>query len=163
MYSHRHHVKISDRDMKHFTISAFLLGALLVLFSGCGKITAGSGAEPNDARPSGNPIAQASLTSQNGKTVSGSALIFASVNSSSGVTGYILRLEGISVPSASGLLVRVNASPGGQVASLPLRATSGSQNYTLSVNYGSTFSSVYIYSPSENINYAAALFTYTNR
>jgi hypothetical protein len=150
--------------MNSFITSVFQLSSILLILTGCGGIKLGSGSstEPNDTRPSGNPIVQAQLTSQNGKTVSGAALIFASVDSSSGVTGYTLRLEGISVPAASALIIKVNASPAGQVASIQLRSNTGSQNYSLgSVQYGSTFSSVYIYSSTENINYAAALFTNT--
>jgi hypothetical protein len=134
------------------------IAALLCLGSlaGCGGINlnTGSSPAPNDTRPSGSPLVQAALTSQNGKTVSGSAMIFFS-----GTSSYTLRLEGISIPQETGLQILVYATPGGKISTQSLRSTSGSQNYTISNSaIGLTFNNIYIYSTQTNTNYASALF-----
>lgn len=72
---------------------------------------------------------------------------------------YTLRLEGISVPSESGLQVQVYDVMGNQVQEFSLESNSGSQNYSLThVSTQIIFKSVYIYSTLNQQNYAAAFF-----
>jgi hypothetical protein len=126
----------------------------LVFFYGCGglNVTVGSASSPNDLRPTSTVVAQGQFAGQNGKTVAGTALIFSPGNST-----YIARLEGVSIPADSGLVVQVYADPGGKVASFTLRAATGSQNYTFtSTTTGLTFNNVYIFSIPTNINYGVA-------
>lgn len=132
----------------------YLKTALIALIwgtQGCG-LNIGT-TSPNDPRPTGTLLAQGQFASQNGKSVSGSALVF----SQSG-TSYIVRLEGISTPSESGLYVRVYTANSGQVSNLSLTATSGSQNYYFtSTETSPTFKSVYIFSVPSNIAYGLAV------
>jgi hypothetical protein len=126
---------------------------LLTGCSGLGGISAGTTAAPNDARPSGVPVAQGQLNPLNGQTVTGNVLIFFA-----GTSNYTLRLEGLSLPAESGLVVRVFATPGGQIASLQLRASTGSQNYSMSTSgNGINFTNVYIHSNPNNVDYATAI------
>lgn len=120
--------------------------------TGCGDISVGGGTGSNDPRPTGRVLYQGQFSSQNGKSVSGTALIFYSTTAGS----YTIRLEGLTAPSET-LQVTVFASPGGQVATFPLRSSSGSMNYTYSGGTaGMVFNSVNIYSSQYAINYGTA-------
>jgi hypothetical protein len=143
--------------MKRLSHSFCFPTFLILGVCGCGMISTdgtGGSTAPNDARPTSTPLKQAQIMGQNGKSASGTASVFFS-----GSGAYIIRLEGISVTSESGLAVQVYATPGGRIGNFQLRATSGSQNYSLSnsVN-GLTFNSVAIYSSVNNINYGSAVF-----
>lgn len=112
----------------------------------------GSTTSPNDSRPSGVLIAQGSFTGQNGQNASGSAQIFMDGGA------YILRLEGISVPSENGLNVQVLSSASQTpVYSSSLRSSSGNQNYSFSTALTGRFATVYIYSTLRQKNYGIAI------
>lgn len=132
-------------------MTQFLL-SLCFWLSSCG-MTGGSASVPNDPRPSGNPLVQGQVFGQNGQSASGTAFVFYSQNV------YILRFEGLSVPSVSGLVVQVFTASQGQVGNFNLKASSGNQNYQLTVQQlGIIFRSISIFSTQSNENYATALF-----
>lgn len=135
-----------------------ILGALfLILYlSGCGLInTSGGGSGLNDARPTGSVVAQGNFTSQNGGTVTGTALVFSTTGNT--VT---LRLEGLSVtnPNSGSLNVQLYANPNSVLATnVALKSTSGNQNYTVTIPASFTnWTNVYIYSNTANQNIGAA-------
>jgi len=131
-------------------VGAISTWAFLMNCSGV-NIGTGGGGTPNDVRPTNLPMVQGFFTGQNGKTVTGTAIIFSASSSS-----YVLRLEGISTPSEGGLEVQLYTSDG--QSNFSLRAWSGSQNYTFSGNNPNVvFSSVSIYSKSNNRSYGSAL------
>jgi hypothetical protein len=120
---------------------------------GCSGIDIGigGGSAPNDARPTTNPLVQGAFTSQNGKTVTGTAAIF-----NVGTSSYILRLEGISTPVESGLQVQLYNSASQN--NFSLKDYTGSQNYAFTnSNSNVIFSSVAIYSTLTNMSYGSAL------
>ena len=124
-------------------------------YLGCGGIDVGLGGGntpfPNDPRPSGTIVTQGLFAGQNSQTASGSALIF-----SSGTT-YTLRLEGVSFPVETGLIIKVYTSTGTQLSQLALRASTGNHNYVLpDATASQTFASVYIVSSPNLVNYAYA-------
>jgi hypothetical protein len=125
-------------------------GVILTCCSGINIGSSGSNFSPNDVRPTSLPMVQGFFVSQNSQTVSGTALIF-------NVTGlsYVLRLEGITTPSETGLQIQLYGSDGQQ--NFSLRANSGSQNYTFtSTNPAAHFSSVSIYSTLSLMPYGSA-------
>lgn len=133
---------------KKFLISFFLVSFMTL---SCGKVTLGP-SFPRDPRPATKMLAQGQLIGQNGQTASGTALVFSDGTS----TGYIARIEGLSIKSNTGLLVQVYGS-GGLLASFSLRSFVGNQNYYFTNSTsGITFNDIYLYSAPENINYAAA-------
>lgn len=91
--------------------------------------TSGGGGFPNDPAPTGTVKAQAAWVSLNGQTVSGTVTVYLLESGS-----YVVRLNGLSAPSETGLSLRVTAS-GQQVISTSLRATGGSQNYSVSPSF----------------------------
>ena len=125
--------------------------------AGCGldlNWTPGGSSTPNDPRPSGNVVVQGSFTGSSGQsTVTGTAIIFSTSNS------YILRLEGLSVPSETGLTIQIYTSQ--SQVNLNLTASTGNQNYSvnnLPIN-ATTFLSVSIWSTLKNQQYANAVFS----
>lgn len=122
--------------------------------AGCGAVKTGSVAY-NDPIPTGNVVGQGSFTSQNGKTVTGTAAIYQSTD---GAT-YTLHLGGISAPSETGLQLRIQAD-NQDLSALSLRASSGSQNYSLSVSGASpVFRQVTLYSTLKATEYGTAVLT----
>lgn len=109
----------------------------------------------NDARPTGSVVAQGNFTSQNGGTVTGTALVFSTTGNT--VT---LRLEGLSVtnPNSGSLNVQLYANPNSVLATnVALKSTSGNQNYTVTIPASFTnWTNVYIYSNTANQNIGAA-------
>jgi hypothetical protein len=98
-------------------------------------------------------VAQGTFTGQSGFDASGVAAIIRS--SSSGTD--IIRLEGVSFPSESGL--KVTAVLNGETRTIAsLKNTSGNQNYSTSLGgVGASWSSVSIYSTLTRQNYATAI------
>jgi hypothetical protein len=131
-----------------------ILVSFLTLSQGCGVIGVGSGGSTiiNDARPTGTVVGQGSFSGLNGQAASGTAILFLEGSV------YTLRLEGVSLPTLSGLLVQVYTTGGLLAGNFTLRAATGNQNYTLSgVLVGTSFSSVNIYSNTAIMNYASAI------
>jgi hypothetical protein len=127
---------------------------LLPFISHCG-LQVGTATSPNDAAPTGSILAQGSFAP--GSKVSGTVKIYVSG------TSFILRLENISAPSESSLLVRINGTPpGGPIQSFSLRATSGNQNYTFTGASNVRLNSVDIYSNANSTAYGTAILTYTS-
>ncbi len=124
------------------------IGSLVFCCTSCGLnlgVSLGGSGTPNDPRPSGNPVAQGSFSG----SVSGSALVFQSGG------GYVLRFEGLSVPSAAGLIVNLYNSSSPFVFNLT--ALTGNQNYNVNAAMGSTqFSSVTISSTVTGTVYGTA-------
>jgi hypothetical protein len=100
-----------------------LIFAAAALLSACGILREGSSI-PNDPKPVGDLVAQGNFTGLNGKTVTGAASVYQL--SSDGT--YVVRLEGISVPSGGPFLV-VGQAGGSEVYSQQLRFLTGTQNY----------------------------------
>lgn len=126
--------------------------AALLLGSHCGEMGT-SGGTFNEPAPSGTVVAQGTLESRNQKAVSGGASVYLQ---SSGT--YVLRLEGISVPTTVTLQAVLYSNSTKYVQQL-LKSSQGSMNYTFSVADASrpTWSYVSIFSPSENIDYGKAI------
>jgi hypothetical protein len=120
---------------------------------GCGQVTLGGGTA-NDAVPVGTIVAQGSFTSvASGKPVTGTVTVYLASSI------YIVRLQGLSTPSESGLFVR-GVVNGIAAQDLALRSTSGNQNYTFSsVPAGSIWAQVKIYSATANLDYGLATLT----
>jgi hypothetical protein len=163
--------RFGSRSQKHFLegyiqkeciLSKLLLYFIIfsfvsIFFIHCGGISIGVGgsSSPNDPRPTNATLVkQTTFSSQNGKTVSGAVYIFSSNTSS-----YILRLESLSAPSEGGLFIQIYSTSGSMVLNVPLRTTSGNQNYSFTTSIANmTFAGVYIYSNINQMNYGAALF-----
>lgn len=145
---------MSRRKPHRMEVPDILLLTLIIAgLAGCGPIKLGS-ISPNDPAPSGTIMAQGSFTSLNGQTVTGTAIVYFEGGSS-----YIVRLSGISAPSENGLQVVVVAN-GATQATFSLRASSGSQNYMLSLSaYSITWNQVNIHSTVNNMDYGEALLT----
>jgi hypothetical protein len=127
-----------------------LIGVSLVL-TACGIIPLGQGT-PNDAVPSGTIVTQATINSLVAdKSVTGNATIYNSAGT------FILRLETLSAPNETGLLVMVNLIDGSNALRASLRAISGNQNYTIGSIAGS-FANAQIYSTSAQTVYGQANF-----
>lgn len=92
----------------------------------------------NDPAPDGTIVAQGQFSGANGKTVSGTAVIY-----STGFGAFTLRLESLSVPLESSLLITAHASSE-TVYSTTLSAYSGNKNYSISLSENKTFTSVKI-------------------
>src|SRR4051812_34100191 len=103
------------RPKRFIFINHFGYLALITCFlaTGCGGINlggSGGAASGNAERPTGRVVAQGQIFGQSGKTASGSALIIYSSGS------YVLRFEGLSIPSEAGLQAQINSKTVGQVA-----------------------------------------------
>lgn len=134
-------------------LALLLSVALTNLMTSCGGIGIGTGGggSPNDARPSGPAIKQGQLF---GSGVSGSVLVFFSSGSS-----YILRIEGLSMTSASNVVIQIFATPFGQVGQLTLRDSTGNQNYSFTAaQQGLTMQSVTLYNTITQTTLATAQF-----
>jgi len=137
------------------SISLMIIATLGALLGSCGAfpITLGGGtSSTNDAVPSGVITAQGSFTSLNGKVVTGTAVIYFV---SSG--NYIVRLNGISVPSENALQM-VPVIDGTAQTPVQLESDSGNQDY--SVEYSGTpghWNQVNIHSTIYNLDYGQAL------
>lgn len=138
-------------QFKHLTIAFGLILGLLV--GGCG-IPFGTGTI-NETAPTGVPIVfQGTFTGSGGQTASGSAIVY---DQGGGV--YTLRLESISFPEVSNLLV-IPVINSQDYTTITLRATTGSQNYTVTLTDTSgaiTWNRVRIYYVPGNIDYATAI------
>lgn len=141
-----------------FSYKSLVITGIIGLFAmagswiaGCGIIsTTGGGSSTNDVRPTGIVLKQGQFM---GTGVSGVALIFFSSG-----TSYILRLEGLTAPTAANVVVRIFATPFGQVGQVTLRDTTGNQNYNFSVSQqGVTFQSVTLYSTATQQTLGTAL------
>jgi hypothetical protein len=135
---------------------SYLFSLFLLCVSACGGVGLGTGTAtaPNDARPTGAALYQNNFYGMNGKTVTGFAGIYFNGNNN-----YIVRLDGISMPNEAGMQVHVFGTPGDKVATMSLRAVTGSQNYQVNgLATGFVFKSVYIFSTATNTYYAAATF-----
>jgi hypothetical protein len=144
----------------HFRIRlAFALNIAMLSFSlgGCGSINLGAGGSTsvlNDPIPEGSLRSQGNFTGQNGKTASGSVAVYQLSNSFS----YVVRLQGITVPNETGLVVQVYGVPSTPLQTFVLRSSTGSQNYSLpNLGASTLFKSVVIYSQTANLSYAFAL------
>lgn len=135
-----------------FLASVTLSWATLLLSSGCGNIRkGGSTLLPNDPVPAYPVVAQGFFIGLNGQTVSGTAVVYAAP----GATSSVLRLEGVIFPNEAGLLIKIKAGvlP---IPPIPLRATTGYQNYTVGVPASQTWDYVTIYSQATVRDYAQA-------
>ena len=126
---------------------------IALLLVHCG-IPLGSNA-PNDPTPSGTIVAHGTFATLNGDTASGNATIYR-VNGAN----FVVRLEGISMPSQGGLLVKV-LNGRAVVLSTALRSSEGSQNYSFNVASPGAWNSVDIYSSTSASNVSQALLTST--
>lgn len=127
-----------------FFFAFFCVTAGLNGCSGLGGVSLGGGTgSSNDPIPSGTLLTQSQFFGQSGQTVSGTATVYVSSNT------YIVRLQGMAIPSEAGLFVQVFTSTT-QVGNFPLKNTSGNQNYTLTTSAPLTFKSVNIYSTLSN-------------
>lgn len=122
--------------------------------SACGQIHLGS-ATPNDTEPTGTIIAQGPFVGASSKTVTGTAVIY-----KVDLGSYIIRLNGISTPSETGLQV-VGVTNEGKLAGQTLRSTSGNQNYSVSTETTPQWLQVNIYSTLNTTNYGTAILVTT--
>ena len=129
-----------------------LIASVSLSLVSCGQVKLGN-TTPNDQAPSGTVIGQGDFISLNGKTVTGTAAVYNSEGSS---TSYTLRLNGISAPSETGLVIVITVN-GEQLSPFALRSSSGSQNYSVYYEGTPTFKQVTIRSPSANMDYGQAL------
>lgn len=127
------------------------VSAGLLSFLGCGVVGT-NGTSLNEPAPSGTIVAQGTFESRNQKSVSGGATVYL-VSAGS----YVLRLEGISVPTTVSLQAVLASGSTIYVQQL-LRSSQGSMNYSFSIADGTapTFSYVSFFSASENIDYGKA-------
>ncbi len=105
----------------------------LFIMTGCGPIRLGS-SSLNDPVPSGSPTFTGTFTV--GSATGGVSIYHA------GIGNYVVRLESFSVPSQSGLSLKVIGTSG--TLSQALRGTTGNQNYTFITTEGSCFAQVKI-------------------
>ena len=155
--------RIGSTQVRRFALPLSISLALLMLVSGatCAPIDLGSSSSftPNDLIPSGLVVSQGSFTSLNGKTVSGTVSIYQAAGS---LTSFTIRLEGLSVPNESGLMV-VAAANGAEVISLALRFYSGTQNYAITVPAGAgVWNYVVIRSAVTTLDYGKAVLLRSN-
>ena len=136
--------------MRRGLIGLFL-GSLIFQSLSCGTGSSG-GTSLNEGAPDGFLLKQAPFFGQNGQTVSGTAAVYASSGGA-----FVLRLEGLTAPSESGIQVRVVGN-GTQVFASTLKASSGSMNYTMNVTGIATWNSVSLYSTSQAKSYGTATF-----
>lgn len=137
-------------DLMPFNLIGTFFTALLL--SNCGVVSTGGGSGTfTDAVPNGTVVAQGNFSSQNGQTVTGSAIIY-----NMGAPNYIVRLSGLTAPSESGLLVQVWGNGSSPTYQVTLRGASGNQNYSFSSN-SQSFSRVCIHSNLKQLDYGCAL------
>src|SRR5690348_17169099 len=86
-------------DSVKFPAWALAAAQSLILLNSCGIIPLGT-STLNDPVPSGTVLASGSFTGQNGKTASGTATVYLSDTGT-----YVIRLDGLVVPSENGLVV----------------------------------------------------------
>jgi hypothetical protein len=134
---------------------------LLILQAGCGLNWGGGGnSSPNDPAPQGTQVSSGQLFAGSGQTgVTGQVLIFNNNGS------YILRLEGLNIPTPSSgsgnLIVNVysnNPSSSTPVSTFSLNALTGNQNYTISNPASYRYNRVTITDSSGATVYASANF-----
>ncbi len=148
--------QISRKTYNAAKVIIFLFFSFIVL-TDCASginIELGGGTGSNNPIPSGTPLYQGQLTALNGKSISGTVMIFTSTNNQ---YNFILRLDSLNAPHETGLFIKINASPNQQFNDLPLSSTSGSTNYTLTGVGNANFTSVFIYSAINSMNYASAI------
>jgi hypothetical protein len=129
-----------------------------VLATACGDIKLGPGSSPNDPVPTNaTVVASSTLTGLNGKSCSGAVSVY-QLNDGSGT--YTVHLAGISVPSDSPLQVVGVVNGAALSQSLPLRFTSGTQNYSfvIQVPPSPRWNSVNLHNSSANLDYCIAQF-----
>ncbi|MGK5084897.1 hypothetical protein WDW37_16540 [Bdellovibrionota bacterium FG-1] len=114
------------------TQSALIAFTVLVTsawaLGGCGNVTLGGGASPNDAVPSGVIVFQGQFLGQNGRTVSGTVSVY-KTNCGASTCDFVLRLQNLSAPTDAGLTVVVTINGAVSTTQPPLRAATGNQNY----------------------------------
>lgn len=118
--------------------------ALVFIATACGAVHMGS--SNNDQVPSGTILAQGNFNAQ----VSGLAVVY-----KTGADSYVTRLQNLTVPSASNLLV-ITVNNGQAVNTVALRGLTGNQNYSFTANVSGNFNQVRIYSPSLNSDVGTA-------
>lgn len=123
-------------------------GAVAALLVACGIIPVGGGTL-NDPVPSGTVTYSGTFTGLGTNTASGTASIY---NQSPGT--YVLRLDGLNVPSQSNLNVVLTGS-GTTWVNTSLRGTTGSQNYNFTASTN-VFDTSTIHSTSSNTDIASA-------
>ena len=109
-------------SVRYFTYILLLLNAMHL--AGCGLIKGQNNTILNDPVPNGTVVAQGSFFGQNGMSVTGTARVYRMTADNT----YVIRLEGISTPSESGLIL-LASSNGNSDFQANLRGTSGNQNY----------------------------------
>jgi hypothetical protein len=134
-------------------MAVWALPLIAALAQSCGFVKLGG--TPNDPVPSGTLVAQGPFASLNGWSVTGTAAIY-----SQGGDAFVVRLGGITVTPQTGLQVVVIANSA-TALEVPLRSTSGSQNYSFTYTppAGGTgiFNQVNIHSVIGNRDYGQAL------
>ncbi len=128
------------------------IGTVLIRCSLSGVTVGGGGSTlPNDPIPSGSLVVQGLFSGMNGQTVSGTAAIY-----TDGTT-VTLRIANLVTSVTSGLQVQVYASNSSTaLCTINLVYYTGTKNYTCSSAMGGTYSSVDLYSITNQLNYAVA-------
>ncbi len=116
--------------------SVLLIASFLT--TACGILPPGTYI-PTDPKPVGSLVAQGHFDGMNGRTVTGMASVYQLTSDGT----YVIRLEGIVVPS-EGPFVVVGQAGGSEVYSQQLRAVLGTQNYVTSLGGTLTWNAVYI-------------------
>ncbi len=139
-------------------ISKALLSLTLFALLGltrCGQIGLGT-ARTDDPVPPGTVVAIKEFTTYNSsKAVTGTAAVYLRSDTNT----YLIRLENLSAPGDSGLLV-VGKANGGTVFQTTLRARTGNQNYETGKSGNMSWTSVAIRpsAPATAPDYAEAIF-----
>jgi hypothetical protein len=143
--------------LKTFSLST----GLLLILSACGVLSLGTGTPPNDPVPTGVVVYQAPFTALN-KPVTGVVSVYRSGCYDSGNCIYVVRLQGITTPQESNILVipTLNGTQALTPSQYTLRASSGNQNYTFTgVAASSSWTQVTLHpgaSPAGQNDYATA-------
>lgn len=136
---------------KKIIVFAYILALL-----GCGAIKKGDSSSgtscPNEETPSGTVQSQGTFSGVNNQTVSGIARIYISSGT------FVLRIESITFPQETGLQLVAQTSTGA-TNSLSVKCMSGNQNYPLSAEAGSVWSSITLKSITKNMDYGTATLT----
>jgi len=141
-----------------FTLFSFCLLAIGLL--GCGKVHLGNtGTGSNSGPPTGKLVSQGQIFGQSGITATGTAQIYSTASG-----GFVLYLSGLSLSTApAGLVAHIYTSLSGLAATVNLTSTSGNAQYPFSSSaMYSSFTSVTLFLPSTNENFATATLSVVN-
>ena len=131
-------------------LRAIIPSFLLLMQSACGWVQLGGGTL-NEMPPKGTLIYSGSFSSfSTTSAVSGGVSVYLMSSGS-----YIVRLESYSGPTETGLQLRVIADSA-TLTTLSLRSSSGSMNYSVSGTSNADFQQVYVYSPTNRVDYGKA-------